>query len=222
MLHHFLPTLKLERQARRGTRIVRPQGVPQTPYVRMLAAVEVAAEEFRVRVAFADVLNRHVVEAVRAQQAGVEEIGGRRHVVDPGRNDSIEGRVTEPNSEEQAAGPFCRATRPTVESTGLRRNCGGFRAHGWTASCAQSGQVGRSTQNRLQRSGLEAPRLPRTAASLAARGLAAQSSANKKSRSVAVRLRAKPSSPRTSAMVCALRCWRSQIFSSTVPGAIRR
>ncbi len=50
----------------------------------------------------------------------------------------------------------------------------------------------------------------------------AQSSANRYSRSACVRLRAKPSSPSTSAIVCALRCWRSQIFSSTVPGAMSR
>src|SRR2546429_6304103 len=45
-----------------------------------------------------------------------------------------------------------------------------------------------------------------------------QSSANKYSKSSFDRLRAKPSSPRTSLMVCALRCCSSQIFSSTVPG----
>jgi len=50
----------------------------------------------------------------------------------------------------------------------------------------------------------------------------AQSSANRYSRSAFDRLRAKPSSPSTSAIVCALLCCNSQIFSSTVPGAIRR
>src|SRR5947208_3522179 len=50
----------------------------------------------------------------------------------------------------------------------------------------------------------------------------AQSSANKYSKSVFDKLRAKPSSPSTSAMVCALRCCSSQIFSSTVPGEISR
>lgn len=49
-----------------------------------------------------------------------------------------------------------------------------------------------------------------------------QSSANKYSRSVADKLRAKPSSPSTSAIVLALLCCSSQIFSSTVPGAMRR
>ncbi len=49
-----------------------------------------------------------------------------------------------------------------------------------------------------------------------------QSSAKRYSRSVVVRLRAKPSSPSTSAMVCALLCWSSQSFSSTVPGEMRR
>ena len=39
---------------------------------------------------------------------------------------------------------------------------------------------------------------------------------------LAERLRAKPSSPSTSAIVCALLCCSSQIFSSTVPGAMRR
>ena len=53
-------------------------------------------------------------------------------------------------------------------------------------------------------------------------GGGAQSSANKYSKSVFDRLRAKPSSPRTSAMVWALFCWSSQIFSSTVPGEMRR
>ena len=52
--------------------------------------------------------------------------------------------------------------------------------------------------------------------------LQSQSSAKRNSRSVWVRLRAKPSSPRTSLIVCDFRCCRSQIFSSTVPGAIRR
>ena len=50
----------------------------------------------------------------------------------------------------------------------------------------------------------------------------AYSSENRYSRSLCVRLRAKPSSPSTSEIVCALRCCNSQIFSSTVPGAIRR
>lgn len=45
LFHHFLPTLKLERKERRGTRTVRKYGPPQTPYVRVLAAAEVAAEE---------------------------------------------------------------------------------------------------------------------------------------------------------------------------------
>src|SRR3954471_4520879 len=49
-----------------------------------------------------------------------------------------------------------------------------------------------------------------------------QSSENKYSRSVCDKFRAKPSSPRTSAMVWALRCCSSQIFSSTVPGAMSR
>lgn len=49
-----------------------------------------------------------------------------------------------------------------------------------------------------------------------------QSSENRYSRSSFDRLRAKPSSPRTSLMVCALRCCSSQIFSSTVPGAMSR
>jgi len=48
------------------------------------------------------------------------------------------------------------------------------------------------------------------------------SSENRYSRSVCDRLRANPSSPRTSLIVCALRCCKSQIFSSTVPGAIKR
>src|SRR2546430_105780 len=49
-----------------------------------------------------------------------------------------------------------------------------------------------------------------------------QSSENKYSKSSFDRLRANPSSPSTSLVVCALRCCRSQIFSSTVPGAMRR
>ncbi len=48
------------------------------------------------------------------------------------------------------------------------------------------------------------------------------SSANKYSKSAFERLRAKPSSPSTSAIVCALLCCSSQIFSSTVPGAMSR
>src|SRR2546428_365613 len=71
---------------------------------------------------------------------------------------------------------------------------------------------------------------PRKTAALLSAGVASlknlswllgpQSSANRYSKSVLLRLRAKPSSPSTSLMVCALRCWSSQIFSSTVPGAI--
>jgi hypothetical protein len=49
-----------------------------------------------------------------------------------------------------------------------------------------------------------------------------QSSAKRYSKSVRVRLRANPCSPKTSAMVLALRCCSSQIFSSTVPGAMSR
>jgi len=49
-----------------------------------------------------------------------------------------------------------------------------------------------------------------------------QSSENKYSRSALDRLRAKPSSPNTSAIVFALLCCSSQIFSSTVPGEIKR
>src|SRR5678816_1398131 len=49
---------------------------------------------------------------------------------------------------------------------------------------------------------------------------ASHSSEKRYSRSPLERLRAKPSSPRTSAMVWALLCCSSQIFSSTVPGAI--
>jgi S-(hydroxymethyl)glutathione dehydrogenase/alcohol dehydrogenase len=49
-----------------------------------------------------------------------------------------------------------------------------------------------------------------------------QSSANKYSRSVWLRLLANPSSPSTSAIWRAFRCCNSQIFSSTVPGAISR
>jgi hypothetical protein len=45
LLNHFLPTLKLERKERRGTRTVRQYGVPQTPYLRVLRAAEVSAEE---------------------------------------------------------------------------------------------------------------------------------------------------------------------------------
>jgi len=43
------------------------------------------------------------------------------------------------------------------------------------------------------------------------------SSANRYPKSVLDRLRAKPSSPRTSAMVCALLCWSSQIFPRRCP-----
>ena len=45
LFNQFLPTLKLERKKRRGTRTVRQYGVPQTPDVRALAAAEVAAAE---------------------------------------------------------------------------------------------------------------------------------------------------------------------------------
>lgn len=48
------------------------------------------------------------------------------------------------------------------------------------------------------------------------------SSANRYSKSAFDKLRANPSSPKTSAMVCALLCCNSQIFSSTVPGEISR
>ncbi len=51
---------------------------------------------------------------------------------------------------------------------------------------------------------------------------AAYSSLNRYSRSSRVRLVAKPSSPSTSWMVCDFRCCNSQIFSSTVPGAMSR
>src|SRR3954447_8346706 len=50
----------------------------------------------------------------------------------------------------------------------------------------------------------------------------AYSSENKYSRSALDKLRANPSSPRTSAIVWALLCCSSQIFSSTVPGEISR
>lgn len=49
-----------------------------------------------------------------------------------------------------------------------------------------------------------------------------QSSLKRYSRSSLVRFVAKPSSPSTSWMVWDFRCCSSQIFSSTVPGAIRR
>jgi hypothetical protein len=45
LLNHFLPTMKLARKERRGTRTVRKYGDPQTPYVRVLAATEVRPEE---------------------------------------------------------------------------------------------------------------------------------------------------------------------------------
>ncbi len=50
----------------------------------------------------------------------------------------------------------------------------------------------------------------------------AQSSLNRYSRSSLVRLLANPSSPRTSEMVWDFFCCSSQIFSSTVPGVMRR
>ncbi len=45
LLNHFLPTLKLEAKVRRGERIVRKYGTPQTPYARALAAPEVRPEQ---------------------------------------------------------------------------------------------------------------------------------------------------------------------------------
>ena len=41
MLNHFLPTQKLEKKRRQGSRIVREYGPAQTPYARVLAAPEV-------------------------------------------------------------------------------------------------------------------------------------------------------------------------------------
>lgn len=45
LLNHFLPTHKLVQKRRRGQRIVRVYGAAQTPYARVLAAVEVSAEK---------------------------------------------------------------------------------------------------------------------------------------------------------------------------------
>ena len=43
MLNHFLPTQKLQKKRREGSRIVREYGPAQTPYARVLAASEVTA-----------------------------------------------------------------------------------------------------------------------------------------------------------------------------------
>lgn len=43
MLNHFLPTQKLEKKRREGSRIVREYGPAQTPYARVLAAAEVTS-----------------------------------------------------------------------------------------------------------------------------------------------------------------------------------
>jgi hypothetical protein len=44
LIHHFLPTLKLESKQLRGRRLVRQYGPAQTPYARVLAAAEVTAQ----------------------------------------------------------------------------------------------------------------------------------------------------------------------------------
>ena len=96
------------------------------------------------------------------------------------------------------------------------------------SSAGGQGQVCCLAPNRFCHRGAEARRInkmkqvPDAAASLWPILAADQSSANRYSKSIVVRLRAKPSSPSTSAIVRALLCCSSQIFSSTVPGAIRR
>lgn len=44
LLNHFLPTQKLAGKRREGTKTIREYGAPQTPYSRVMAAVEVSAQ----------------------------------------------------------------------------------------------------------------------------------------------------------------------------------
>jgi len=57
MLNHFLPTQKLEKKRREGSRIVREYGPAQTPYARVLAAREVTAAKKKELRALHDRLN---------------------------------------------------------------------------------------------------------------------------------------------------------------------